>query len=417
MSTAREHKDLAFRHLARNKLDEALAEYRKALVIAPQDYAARRKMAEVLTRMGRLSQAVAEYQNLAGRYATDGRFLEAIAIGKVIQQIEPGHVRTQAALAQFAGPRVKDSEWKARLPLTMTGLIDIERRTPVTPLHPVEPSEDVSVRAAEATPLFSDMPYEVMVELLQRLQLRSAAPGEAIVVEGERGTSMFVLVQGSVKVVRGGKKPKVVDEMGEGSFFGEIALLADVPRVASIVAEGECLLLEVPRELLRELSARFAGLEEILQRFYKERLLANLLRSNDLFSGFSREALERLVDRFVIRTAERGDVLIRQGDQGRGLWVLLRGRVCAFDVPSREEYPELQEGAVFGEIALLELCAATAAVRAETSAVLLFLDRDAFADEVLKNPAVTKKLDAIARERLERSASLLDGEVMLPSMI
>jgi CRP-like cAMP-binding protein len=187
--------------------------------------------------------------------------------------------------------------------------------------------------------------------------------------------------------------------------------------VASIVAAGECLLLEVPRELLRELSARFAGLEEILQRFYKERLLANLLRSNDLFSGFSREALERLVDRFVIRTAERGDVLIRQGDQGRGLWVLLRGRVCAFDVPSREEYPELQEGAVFGEIALLELCAATAAVRAETSAVLLFLDRDAFADEVLKNPAVTKKLDAIARERLERSASLLDGEVMLPSMI
>jgi CRP-like cAMP-binding protein len=145
-----------------------------------------------------------------------------------------------------------------------------------------------------------------------------------------------------------------------------------VPRVASVIADGECLLLEVPRELLRELSARHRGLEQLLQRFYKERLLANLLRSNDLFSVFSQEARERLVDR---------------------------------------------EGAVFGEISLLELCLTTATVRAETAAVLLFLDRTGFAEEVLRNPAAAKKLDAIARVRLERSAALLDDGGILPSMI
>jgi len=100
--------------------------------------------------------------------------------------------------------------------------------------------------------------------------------------------------------------------------------------------------------------------------------------------------------------------LVRQGDTGRGLFVLLRGRCAAFDVPTGEEYPELSEGAVLGEIALLELCPATATVRAETRCVLLFLPRQAFAEEVLKNAEAAKKLEALARERLERSARLQD---------
>jgi CRP-like cAMP-binding protein len=195
--------------------------------------------------------------------------------------------------------------------------------------------------------------------------------------------------------------------MGEGSIFGEIALLADVPRVASVVARTESMLLEVTRELLNQLASRHKALPPVLDRFYKERLLANLLRSNDLFAAFSRPALARLVERFQLRQAARGDTLVKQGDIGRGLFVVLRGRCVAFDEPTGHEYPELAEGAVFGEIALLELCAATATVRAETACVLLFLDRDAFAEEVLANNAAAKQLEALARERLDRSQKIL----------
>jgi cAMP-dependent protein kinase regulator len=220
-----------------------------------------------------------------------------------------------------------------------------------------------------------------------------------------------------VRQVAGGK-PRVVDEMGEGSFFGEIALLADVPRVASVVASEESLLLEVSRELLDELSTRHKSLPALLQRFYKERLLANLLRTGDLFRSFSREALSRLAGSFELKTAERGDELVKQGEMGRGLFVLLRGRCAAYDVPTGAAYPELSEGAVFGEIALLELCPSTATVRAESRSVLLFLPRKAFAEEVLKNTQAASMLETLARQRLERSAKLLDdfGE-MTPALV
>jgi CRP-like cAMP-binding protein len=210
-----------------------------------------------------------------------------------------------------------------------------------------------------------------------------------------------------VQVVRQGQEPRVVDEMGEGSLFGEIALLADVPRVASVVARTESMLLEVTRGLLNELAARHKALPAVLDRFYKERLLANLLRSNDLFASFSRPALARLVERFQLRQSARGEELVKQGEIGRGFFVVLRGRCVAYDEPSGHEYPEMSEGSVFGEIALLELCAATATVRAETACVLLFLDRDAFADEVLGNNAAAKQLESIARERLDRSQKAL----------
>ena len=98
--------------------------------------------------------------------------------------------------------------------------------------------------------------------------------------------------------------------------------------------------------------------------------------------------------------------------------MLLRGKCVAYDSPTGEEYPELTEGAVFGEIALLELCPSTATVRAESRCVLLFLPRQAFAEEVLTNPEASKKLESIARDRLQRSARVLDDfGPMTPSLV
>jgi cAMP-dependent protein kinase regulator len=385
---AREHKDRGTALLVKGKNEAALQEFRAAVQADPSDPVARRKIAEVLAKLGRKQEAIAAYQALAGRLAVRGKLLEATAITKVILQLDPKHTQTQRALAQFAARQPTES-WRAKLSPPMTDQLDLP-----------EPQAEVEVLGMpiESSP---PLPREVMTELLEQVALRSALPGEAIIVEGQRGESMFVLVEGMVEVVRNGT---VVDTMVAGAVFGEIALLADVPRVATVIAAEESMLVEVTREMLAALEAHHPQLHSLLNGFFKQRLLANLLRSNDLFKVFDKEALARLADQFHLRAAERGDQLITQGDLGRGLWLLLRGRCVAYDTPSGEEYPELSEGAVFGEIALLELCPSTATVRAETECILLFLDRDPFAREMLQNLAAAKRLDAIVRERLTRTA-------------
>src|SRR5450432_518640 len=197
---AREHKDAGIALLVKGKSEAALQEFQAAAQADPQDHSARRKIAEVLARLGRKEEAIAAYQALAGRLAVRGKLLEATAITKVILQLDPKHTQTQQALAQFASRQPAES-WRAKLVAPMTTQLDV---------LPSQGEVEVVGMPIESLP---PLPREVMTELLEKVSLRSAAPGEALIVEGQRGESMFVLVEGVVEVVRNNV---VVDAMVAG---------------------------------------------------------------------------------------------------------------------------------------------------------------------------------------------------------
>jgi Cyclic nucleotide-binding domain/Major Facilitator Superfamily len=82
-------------------------------------------------------------------------------------------------------------------------------------------------------PVFAQLPTATLETLALRLRERRYAPGERIVVQGELGDTFFVIADGTVAVdVDGAPRPP----LAAGDFFGEIALLHDVPRTASITA-------------------------------------------------------------------------------------------------------------------------------------------------------------------------------------
>lgn len=275
---------------------------------------------------------------------------------------------------------------------------------------------EIALSALPEVPLFSDLPRDVFLALIaDSSTIRSAKAGEPIVREGERGDAMFVIAEGSVRVVRslGAPDERVVARMAAGAFFGEFGLLADAPRLASVVAEEECTLLEVTRAQLSELEARFPKLQPLLQRFFKVRLFTNLLRSAPLFQALSTAETRVLVDRFAIEKARPGATLLTEGEPGRGLFVLLRGRCEVFHTDTAgatRTLGALDEGDVFGEISLLLDTPATATVRADGPCLLLSLDREAFEECLMKNDAVAAQLEALGKERLTRSRLLLAGE-------
>jgi len=94
--------------------------------------------------------------------------------------------------------------------------------------------------------IFSPLPEAIVEQLARDAQPRKASAGERIVTEGERGDDFYVIVRGHVEVSADGEPKQALQE---GDSFGEIALLRDVPRTATVTALSETDLLAIERDV------------------------------------------------------------------------------------------------------------------------------------------------------------------------
>jgi MFS family permease len=93
-----------------------------------------------------------------------------------------------------------------------------------------------SLELLRRIPLFSPLPPAALERLAVAVDSRRFDAGEEIIREGEPGDSFYVLTDGTVEVEADGRS---VGSFGPGYFFGEIALLRDVPRTATVRAVGD----------------------------------------------------------------------------------------------------------------------------------------------------------------------------------
>jgi CRP-like cAMP-binding protein len=94
-------------------------------------------------------------------------------------------------------------------------------------------------------PLFASLPVATLENLALRLEERPYGAGEEIVHEGDVGDAFYVIADGEVDVDIGGAHRR---RQGPGEFFGEIALLHDVPRTATISAATPVIAMAIERE-------------------------------------------------------------------------------------------------------------------------------------------------------------------------
>ena len=92
---------------------------------------------------------------------------------------------------------------------------------------------NAKVDLLKRVPLFSACSKAELEELAVGADELAVRQGEVLTREGDRGREFFVLVHGSVDVGRDGR---TIAELGAGDWFGEIALLAGLPRTATVTA-------------------------------------------------------------------------------------------------------------------------------------------------------------------------------------
>ncbi len=284
-------------------------------------------------------------------------------------------------------------------------------RAPDAPRPQAVPVSTPAERADKLpeVPLFSDLPPEAFIELFERGLLLRFTKGQRVFEQGSVGQSFFIVCQGSVRVVRQeDDRVRQLAVLPEGSFFGEMALLSDSPRTASVdAASDETQLLEISAALLSELSKRHPPVAAALSKFCRQRLLLNVMHTSAIFRPFDGKDRRALIERFVAREVTPSTAIIREGEQSDGLYVILSGAVEV----AREGrvLAHLREGEIFGEMSLLDKAPAGATVRASRRTSLLRLPRRDFDELIMSHPQILALVSELSDDRRRQTDAILSG--------
>jgi CRP-like cAMP-binding protein len=394
----------------------ALAAYDHMLAANPLDYDSRRKIADLLLELGDRAGAAQVFRAVATHDVRSGHMLPAIVGCKVLESLgERADEIVSFMAASYAHESPRLAKFAARqAPVDMDA--EIEPRDAGAAGDPAAIARRARDRALDLSafvqypeqflpvPFFSELPPDVFPAAIASLRLIRAADGEVVIREGQKGTAFYFVATGEVRVIARAGNNKAVERgrLHEGSLFGEMALLTEQARTASVQVVGGADLLEIDRAAIGRLCAEVPVLNERLDRFARERLLKNLLATSPLFKPFDHQQQMELLKRFEGHDLEPGTVIIREGEAGQGLFVILLGEVEILrrDVGGQEKtVAKLGAGEVFGEMSLLGDTPTSATVRTLSRTTIMFLGRDYFRRLVQALPPLRQYFEELSKHR------------------
>jgi CRP-like cAMP-binding protein len=253
-------------------------------------------------------------------------------------------------------------------------------------------------------PLFSALSSEALLDLLAAFEVITVPAGYRVIEKGDHGTTAYIVARGELEVSRRpaeDKPPVVLARLGSGAFFGEMALLSDMPRAASVVAIRPSTLLVAERDALDAVSRRHPEVAIELAAHCRRRLVANLGRTSPVLGSLPPGDRDLLIDRFVTRVFRKGQRFVTRGEDVEGLHLIASGAVAIVtdDGGERVALATLSAGETVGEVELvLHRAAGTDAIALEPTATL-FLSRESFLALVEDHPALVHGLYLTALRR------------------
>ena len=254
--------------------------------------------------------------------------------------------------------------------------------------------------AAAGIPFLARLGRAALRDFAAAARREQYAAGALVLRQGDPGDRFCFLASGQcvVRIEEESGLRHDAGQLGPGDFFGETALVEDVPRTASVLAKTPAVLYTLGREQFLAIAAA-AGADgaEVREQIRN----AAALRSHPLFQGLGNEGLRRLLERVEVYRCDSPEDILRQGDAGDTLYVIRQGRctVTRRDAGVDRVLAQFIPGDWFGEIALLGSHERTATVRAEAGTVLIEVSRDAVVEVLGEDLAAATYLTKIAAER------------------
>lgn len=218
---------------------------------------------------------------------------------------------------------------------------------------------------------------KMVVNVMQQVKVKS---GDVIIKEGEDGDTFYVVEDGKFDVYQYDKDlqdDKVVDNKVMGDCFGELALMYNAPRNATVVASSDATLRSVRQHVFSRL-VREAREKQVYQ-------FSEWLKEVELLKPLSNFERLHLVEAIELVDFDKGTILFDQGDAGDAMYVVVEGAVNFSIKNDKGEYTKIEgpkgtchPGDYFGERALMNNAPRKAAASCGEFSRLLKIDRTAF---------------------------------------
>jgi len=243
--------------------------------------------------------------------------------------------------------------------------------------------KDLIMGVVTTNVLFASYASDEQTAIVDAFEAKEVGAGTDVITQGENGDYFYVVEKGSLDVVikaKGGEAKKAAT-LGAGAAFGELALMYNSPRAATVKAADSCTLWQIDRKTYREIVVYYKFLRnQQYQEFVKEveisgKKLGDLLKPADL---------EKFTVSLEKEVFEVGEFIIRQGNTGDQFYIISEGSVGVFktdEAGKENKLATIGKGAYFGEKALLTDDVRSASCVAEDGKVTcLCLSREDFVD-------------------------------------
>lgn len=181
--------------------------------------------------------------------------------------------------------------------------------------------------AVRDLPLFSYFSDPLLEKVIRQSQVRSFPAGTRVIIQGDVGRHMYVLLRGGLAVRRAANRgAEKIGEVLPVSIFGEVAVIEEIRRTAEVVTEEPSVILEIPAEVIREASAESQYIREI-EDFKNAIMVSQYFTSAPMFRNLPEDIVQLFLSHGRIEPAREGEIVFHQGSRGDGFYLLIRGSV------------------------------------------------------------------------------------------
>lgn len=212
-------------------------------------------------------------------------------------------------------------------------------------VHPKSEEEEKYLRqVASQIFIFRSLEKKQLTRVLNAMFSRQVVPGDVIIEQGDDGDNFYIIEEGCFDIFVNKNKVGSYDNKGS---FGELALMYNMPRAATIVAHTKGKIWGLDRLTFKRIVLKSA--------FEKRKMYEGLLENMPMFSTLNAYERMNVADALFSREFAAGEAIIKQNEQADNMYFIESGQVrIVMDRDGKtKELTVLNKGDYFGELALL----------------------------------------------------------------